>query len=1104
MAVTPLQLVTELYIAYFNRAPDPAGLNAWIADLNAGATITQVANAFANSGEAKALYPFLNVSTIPDQASAAGFVTAVYGNLLNRAPEGTVADKTTGLGYWTDQLDTGKITTGQFILAVVQSVNAQTGTADAATLANKVTVADFYETTVATLNAQFSIAAATAAIAGVTNTTSVAAAEAAILATVARNTFTLTANTDIVTDLSGLGHDVVNAPLVIGILGAQTQSINVGDQITLSGDNNIANITLGSTIGSTSWPAGSVLNLGTGVANTFNVTNVGSILPVPGILPGLIPGNDIIGANIINDNNSVASVAILGVPGIIGTTGLMTVPTQVNMNNTTTTALLVQVDTTKLTGTESVALGVTGVGIVKPNVPAAEGSEGTLFGGLSVGSNVPGTPGFGTFNMKITGNNAVALGTNGAAAAPNLVVTGTGNLELASIATALVGLGDTGAQFKGIKTIDTTGVTGNVAISGAGGEIGGKAATELFGVNGFLSSVYAGGVGAIGKGDLGLTSVKMGNGNNFLDISENNLAKDIASGLTVAMGTGNNELVVDETTATAAAPLTFYTGVTTLGVANAGKFSVLPVVGTSAGIPDVYNLANLGVNSIALFGDGTMTGAIAITKAGDKFALDVGSADTGNHSIAVTSTTPGGAFTSTVSLGVVDADADPTAGPVGEFAKVGLLTLTGFGTDNIVSNGGPALAAGAHNHIGGIIATDATIAPITVAISGNAELHIDNNGGGDLLKTGIGVGAGAPGSVGFVPATGAIGPNFSLVEIGNGTFFTDTDTAIVRFDGSVNVVSMLAGTSGGLVMDSFNTANQGAIGVLETGGANAANFLAGSFGNDVITMGSGTVASAAGPLTSGTVITEGGGDTIKLGTHLAGDLVDLFVGFSAAHTNVPVYAGIAGTSVNAGFAGEGFWGRAPGGAAVNLLTAADAFATSADNTTVSGFNVATDAVEISEATFAAGGAYFGFTKAGGGGIPLGNAVFEAVGPGAHAGLAPFAGATVLELGAGGGNAGLIAPPVFANAAAVAAQLQSDAYHLQLSFTSAAAGNSWDMIIAYQNTAGNTVIADMNIVAKNTNANPDLGLDFSVHVSDMVTLTGVPLSTLAANNIHFVA
>ena len=114
--------VTELYIGYYNRAPDPAGMNFWLNALAAGATLTQVANSFANSSESTAIYPFLSV---PNLVNASTFVTQVYNNILNRAPDAA------GLTFWTNTLTSGSVTPGSFILTLEASVNMQTGTADA-------------------------------------------------------------------------------------------------------------------------------------------------------------------------------------------------------------------------------------------------------------------------------------------------------------------------------------------------------------------------------------------------------------------------------------------------------------------------------------------------------------------------------------------------------------------------------------------------------------------------------------------------------------------------------------------------------------------------------------------------------------------------------------------------------------------------------------------------------------------------------------------------------------------------------------------------------------------------------------------------------------
>ena len=118
MAITPEQLITELYIAYFNRAPDPVGLNLWVGAFNAGLPITTIAQDFSNSSEAQTLYPFLAVPVLPLPAQAQNFVTTVYGNLLNRAPDAA------GLAFWTGLLSSGKISPSNFVLDVLQSINS--------------------------------------------------------------------------------------------------------------------------------------------------------------------------------------------------------------------------------------------------------------------------------------------------------------------------------------------------------------------------------------------------------------------------------------------------------------------------------------------------------------------------------------------------------------------------------------------------------------------------------------------------------------------------------------------------------------------------------------------------------------------------------------------------------------------------------------------------------------------------------------------------------------------------------------------------------------------------------------------------------------------
>ena len=147
--VSPTDFVTELYIGYYNRAPDSVGLSFWLSAYNsaiaAGANptieLTTLANSFANSSESTAIYPFL---LAPSAANASSFVTQVYNNILNRAPDAA------GLAFWVNQLTTGATTPGALIVTVEASVNQQIGTADAQTLGNKITVAEYFDTQAAT------------------------------------------------------------------------------------------------------------------------------------------------------------------------------------------------------------------------------------------------------------------------------------------------------------------------------------------------------------------------------------------------------------------------------------------------------------------------------------------------------------------------------------------------------------------------------------------------------------------------------------------------------------------------------------------------------------------------------------------------------------------------------------------------------------------------------------------------------------------------------------------------------------------------------------------------------------------------------------------
>ncbi|NBB13547.1 DUF4214 domain-containing protein [Pseudomonas sp. SLFW] len=123
--------LAELYTAFFNRAPDSAGLAYWVNQLNAGTiSLNQIAKNWVESQpEGQAKYPAGMTTT--------DFVNAIYGNVLSRTSD------TDGLAYWKAQLDAGTISRDTFVATVINGAKSNTSTqgkADAALLSNKATV----------------------------------------------------------------------------------------------------------------------------------------------------------------------------------------------------------------------------------------------------------------------------------------------------------------------------------------------------------------------------------------------------------------------------------------------------------------------------------------------------------------------------------------------------------------------------------------------------------------------------------------------------------------------------------------------------------------------------------------------------------------------------------------------------------------------------------------------------------------------------------------------------------------------------------------------------------------------------------------------------
>ena len=122
MAVTREE-VTEIYIAYYNRAPDAAGLDYWV---NSGLSVKKIATSFGDQKETKANYP--------DTLSTTEYVTQIYNNVYNRDPDAK------GLNYWTNELNSGRVSKPDMIIAIVNGAIGD----DQTILDNKVVVGKAY------------------------------------------------------------------------------------------------------------------------------------------------------------------------------------------------------------------------------------------------------------------------------------------------------------------------------------------------------------------------------------------------------------------------------------------------------------------------------------------------------------------------------------------------------------------------------------------------------------------------------------------------------------------------------------------------------------------------------------------------------------------------------------------------------------------------------------------------------------------------------------------------------------------------------------------------------------------------------------------------
>ena len=165
--------IESLYIGYFGRAAEAAGMSSWatqvMTDLEGGQTlksaILQISSGFAASVEnapynALAGQP-LNPNDSAQVALATGFITQTYQNFFNRAPE------MAGLQFWLEKLFTGAVPFADLVYAIGSAAAG----ADRVALENKIEAGSYLTQSIASAGKAVSGNSLHDAVAGVIDIT---------------------------------------------------------------------------------------------------------------------------------------------------------------------------------------------------------------------------------------------------------------------------------------------------------------------------------------------------------------------------------------------------------------------------------------------------------------------------------------------------------------------------------------------------------------------------------------------------------------------------------------------------------------------------------------------------------------------------------------------------------------------------------------------------------------------------------------------------------------------------------------------------------------------------------------------------------------------
>ncbi|USX27947.1 DUF4214 domain-containing protein [Oxalobacteraceae bacterium OTU3CINTB1] len=771
----------QLYIAYFGRPADRAGLANMTTNLANGGAPTDIA-AFAAAYDTNATVKAVldNFGTSPESTALytgtdAQFIVSIYQNVLNRDP--LVA----GLDFWTAALANKEMTRAE---AAVQIMSAALGvTADAATVNNKTTVATNFTAAIDTAAEIIGYSGKVAAQAardmlhtvdGTTNTTAFNATINSTLATIAGNVnpgniYNLTNGTDTLT--GGTGNDTfVSAPTVV--IDQATGNTVVVDslQVVDSINGGAGNDTLTVTVANASTNATPALTSVETVSATFTAAGKINLANATGLTAIAVNGST--AASTVNGVGAVADLRVSNVAS-----------TAVNFDGSTATTL----------GLSTTKVGAASTQVVI-DLGATTASKATTLNLTTDTSNVEvkDTTGVNvatSVSIAATGKNTVKLsdGLNVA----TLAVTGAGSVDVSSVnlvKVATLTVGDGGVTFANGTSTATT----FTATTGAGVDT-----LTIDGANVATVNTGAGNdVVNVATALVATGSIVLGAGDDTI-----NFAAAPVTGATITGGAGKDTLGLS------VANYNTVAGYAADNLAKISGFEILSV--TDAAIADATTVDLSKIAGLTGFQSAGVTATKAASVIGVGAASDIIlKGDLAANSGALTVTLKDATGTTDVLNLTIDTkiaqNADTT---VDTTAATVTTTIAGVETINVKSTGTPSIDVAS--------AAKADVAVNTLALTDTALVNLNVTGDQAFSFTS------AAGSTKLASIDATANTAGATINVSASA----ADSSIITIKGSLTAANTIVGSA------NADTITGGAKGDVITGGAGA-DLLNGGAGND--------------------------------------------------------------------------------------------------------------------------------------------------------------------------------------------------------------------------------------------------------------------------------